>query len=159
MPGLGVRAEQAYEPPSDGSPTEGPLITSDDLQKELGLSIEQLKRIHNIIRWEPWSGSGGWSDDRFDFHVTREIRRYRGVQTLREYAERKAQLIQDAYGQLARPQIPNPLRAPAWPATIPPMERMYPAPVPMPGSADAVGPVAVPKVFFVIMQFDAIKDA
>jgi len=156
---LAIKAEQTYEPPTDGSPTEGPLITSEDLQKELGLSVEQLKRIHNIIRWEPWSGSGGWSDDRFDFHVTREIRPYRGIQTLREYAERKAQRIQDGYRQLARPQIPNPLQVPAWPPTIPRTERIYPAPVPVPGSADAVSIAVPPKVVFVIMQFDAVKNA
>jgi hypothetical protein len=157
---LAIKAEQAYGPPTDGSPTEGPLITSEDLQKELGLSIEQLERIHKIVRWEPWCGSGGWSDNRFDFRVTREIRRYRGVQTLHEYAERKARRIHDAYGQLARPQIPNPLRVPAWPPTIPQTERIYPAPVPMPGSAEAAVPMAVsPKVVFVIMQFDGIKDA
>jgi hypothetical protein len=153
-----TESEQAYEPPADGSPVEGPLITSEELQKELGLSVEELKRIHNLIRWEPWCGSGGWNDDRFDFHVTREVRRYRGVQTLREYAERKAKTIQDAYRQIPRPEIPHPLRVPAWPPTIPQSERVYPAPLPMPGSADSVAPVeGQPKVVFVIMPFEAIK--
>jgi hypothetical protein len=156
---LATKAEQAYEPPTDGSPTDGPLITSEDLQKELGLSIEQLKRLHNIIRWEPWSGSGGWSNDRFDFHVTREIRPYRGVQTLREYAERKAERIKDAYSQLVAPRTPHPLRVAPFPPTIPPIERTYPSPVPVPGTADAVSREAPPKVVFVIMPFEAIKAA
>jgi len=157
---LAIKEEQGYEPPTDGSPTEGPLITSEQLQKNLGLSIEQLKRIHNIIRWEPWCGSGGWGDDRFDFHVTREVRRFRGVQNLREYAERKAQRIHDAYGQQARPQVPHPLLVPQWPTTIPQLERTYPASVPRPEPAEIPEPAeAIPKVVFVMMPLDDMKDA
>jgi hypothetical protein len=84
-----IEAEHAYEPPADGSPTEGPFITSEEIQKNLGPSPEQLKRVHAILQWEPWTGSSGSQRDRFDFHVTREVRRYRGVQTIREYADRR----------------------------------------------------------------------
>ena len=152
-----IKAEQVYEPPTDGSPTEGPLITSDELKAQLGLSVDQLKRIYHIVRWEPWCGSGGWGADGFNFHVTREIRRYRGVNDLREYADRKLRAIRDAYGQVVRPIIPNPF-VPHSPPTIPEMVRTYPAQGP--GSEDVIGPMnAEPKRVFVIMPFQSIRNA
>jgi hypothetical protein len=137
-----MEAEQSFEPPADGSPVEGPLVTSEELQKKLGASAEQLNRLYNLLKWEPWTGSGGWQGDRFDFHVTREVRRYRGVQTIRDYAERRLEALTRAYGQEPR-------------AGHPPQVHIGPQPVPSPGSLDVVSPLdKQSKVAFVIMPFE-----
>jgi len=140
---LSTEAEQAFELPTDGSPVNGPLISSQRLQQELGAPTEQLMRMANFLKWEPWTGAGTWYEDRFDFHVTREVRRYRGVQTLRDYAERRLQSLAAAYGQVPPVGGPRPLR-------------VAPAPIPMPGSANAIPATPAEtqsKVVFVMMTF------
>jgi hypothetical protein len=137
-----IEAEQAFEPPVDGSPAEGPLVTSEELQQKLGASVEQLKRLYNLLKWEPWTGSGGGQADRFDFHVTREVRRYRGVQTMRDYAERRVEALTRAYGQVSH-------------ARDLPLAHIIPQPVPSPGSLDRISPLdEQSKVAFVIMPFE-----
>ena len=137
-----IEAEQAFQPPPDGSNTEGPLITSEELQRNLGAPIEQVMRLRNLIQWEPWSGSSGWTDDHYEFHVTRQARRFRSVQTIRDYAERRLAQLEQAYGQIPRPGAPRPVV-------------IAPTPVPSPGSADSAPRSApLPKSVFVIMPFD-----
>jgi hypothetical protein len=137
-----IEAEHAFQPPSDGSNTEGPLVTSEELQRSLGARMEQLNRLRNLIQWEPWSGSSSWTDEHYEFHVTRQARRFRGVQTIREYAERRLAALEQAFGQVPRAGAPRPVV-------------IAPAPVPSPGSADsAPASASSPKAVFVIMPFD-----
>ena len=141
-----IEAEREYKPPLDGSATEGPLITSEELEQKLGASNEQLQRLHQVFRWEPWMGSGGGKDDHFEFRVNREVRRYRGVQTIQEYVARRWEALLRAYGQIPQPGAPPPLP-------------IAPQPVPMPGTTDSQVPTPEqPKIVFVIMPFDTRLD-
>jgi hypothetical protein len=141
-----IEADRAYKPPPDGSATEGPLVTSEELSEKLGASQEQLNRLHNLIRWEPWLGSGSWTTEHFEFRVNREVRRYRGVQTIREYIARRLEALTRAYGQVPQPGAPRPLS-------------IGPQPVPMPGTADSqFASPEHPKVVFVIMPFEPRLD-
>jgi len=154
---LAAKAERNYEPVPGKS--DGPQLTSDDLASELQLSPSDIKRLRLIANYEPWIGSGSLSPTGYwVFQVTREVRKYRSVETIEQYVQLRQEAYKNAYGAVPPVAIaPRP--------RIPRQSRLYPTPAPTLGS-EAVAPSAERQVF-VIMPFAkkmnpvyvAIRDA
>ena len=134
-----IAADREWKPGPDDQGADGPLFTSEELGAKLGASQEQLKRLHTFLRDEPWTGSGSWDDNRWEFRITREVRRYKEVRSIPQYITLKQQAFTRAYGPT--PIVPAPVvPTPNFPAPI------APAPI-------------VRKAVFVIMPFDSGLDA
>ncbi len=103
--------ERSYSPSVLGG-EEGPTLRSTELAKSFGMSPEALRRLYLFIRYEPWQGGGGSTADGWECQITRSIRRFRGVETIDDYLEKRAEF----FGQSAR--IPPSVRLGLRPGTV-----------------------------------------
>ena len=75
-----------------------PVLRSSELVST-GASPAAVQRLLLYARFEPWSGgAGSGADGSWELRITRAIRRFRGIQTIEEYLERRS----DFFGQAAR---------------------------------------------------------
>jgi hypothetical protein len=97
-----VVIESSHQPSVQGG--DRPVLRSGELVST-GASPAAVQRLLLYARFEPWSGGGGsGADGNWDLQITRAIRRFRGIQTIEEYLQRRA----DFFGQAAR--IPRAVR-------------------------------------------------
>ncbi len=92
-----IERERDYPLTPDGS--QGPSVSSEELQGRLRLTPEEVARVERLIRWEPWIGSGKGSAAGWEYWVNREIRRYRGVQTVQDYMRRRYDALETVFGR------------------------------------------------------------
>lgn len=86
--------------PAPGDPDE-PRITGEELSRSLGFPESRLLRLYPLLIREDWTGSTSISEDgHFYLFVTREIRKYRGIQTYADYLRKRAE---------TRNRVPDPV--------------------------------------------------
>src|SRR5439155_21968511 len=82
---IAVVIERSQEPSVEGGVR--PTLTSKALA-ELGADEATLKRLQLFMRFEPWDGGGSVTAEGWDITITRAIRRFGGITTIREYLQR-----------------------------------------------------------------------
>jgi hypothetical protein len=100
---IAVEIEQSYQPTLDAR--DRPALRSSQLLAQ-GADAAAVQRVYLVIRFEPWSAGSGLGQEGWEIFISRAIRRFRGVKTLEEYLERRA----DFFGQAAR--VPPEVRIP-----------------------------------------------
>jgi hypothetical protein len=106
---MAVEIEQSYQPTLDAR--DRPALRSSQLLAE-GADAAAVQRVYLVIRFEPWSAGSGSGADGWEMFISRAIRRFRGVKTIEEYLERRANF----FGQAAR--IPPAVRLGLRPGTV-----------------------------------------
>lgn len=106
---MAVEAEQSYQPTLDAR--DRPVVHSKQLLS-IGVDEVAAQRAYLFIRFEPWTAGSGAGADGWEIYVSRAIRRFRGIKTIEEYLQRRAEF----FGQAAR--VPPAVRLGIRPGTV-----------------------------------------
>jgi len=106
---LAAKIEQEHQPTLD--PNDRPSLRGEQLAA-MGAGEAAIQRVYLLIRYEPWTAGSGSGPQGLEIWIGRAVRRFRGVQTIEEYLERRA----DFFGQAAR--IPPAVRLGLRPGTV-----------------------------------------
>lgn len=104
-----TKIEQEHQPTLD--PNDRASIRGEQLAA-MGADEAAIQRVYLLIRFEPWTAGSGSGPQGLEIWIGRAVRRFRGVQTIEEYLERRA----DFFGQAAR--IPPAVRLGLRPGTV-----------------------------------------